>query len=155
MTTIDILIDDTEVKQLLAQLQQRMTSLKPVMAEIGEIVMESVQRNFEEHRSPDGTAWQPVSDRYAKWKRKKGKSPSNILSLKGDLLHSIKPHPGEASVEVATGPHIVYAGIHQFGGRTGRKGGGTMPPRPYMGIRDDDWREIEDAVQDYLSRVTA
>lgn len=151
-SAIAIQVNDAEVRQLLARLAERTSNLRPPMAAIGEIVVESVQRNFEEHRSPDGKTWAPLSDRYARWKStKKGRNLSDILLLNRVLMGSIH-HRAERD-RVAIGTNIVYGAIHQFGGRTGRGHAATMPARPFLGVRDDDWVEIRDVILKHIKKA--
>lgn len=144
--SIDIKIDDTQVRTALQNLRAAISNMRPAMAEIGEIVTESIQRNFEEHRSPDDNSWQAVTPEYAEWKSKKGKNPSDILIFNNILMRSIHPKPENDKVTIGT--NIVYAAIHQFGGSTNR--GGQIPARPFLGVRDGDWPKIQAAIECYL-----
>ncbi|MEM5788998.1 MAG: phage virion morphogenesis protein [Syntrophobacteraceae bacterium] len=116
---IEAKISDGGIQRQLADIQSRLGNLRPAWALIGQIVLESVQRNFRERRAPDGTPWKPVSAAYARAKAKKGHSPDNILVLRNRLLRSINAKPGSDHVEVGT--NVVYAAIHQFGGSINKK----------------------------------
>jgi phage gpG-like protein len=174
--TFTIDIKDEGVKQMLAAISSRLGNLAPAMKLIGEIVTESVQRNFMQHRSPEGAPWKPLSPAYAAWKGgAKGRSADDILILNRILLGSIHPTPAANKVTISTGSNIVYAAIHQFGGPIKRRSGlpvqkvarsgrehfarraanrtFTMPARPYLGVRDEDWTEIKDALTNYLLRI--
>jgi len=178
-------IEDRGVLEKLAAIQARAENMRPVWAEVGQIILESIQRNFQQRRAPDGTPWQPVSAAYARWKSSKGKSPGNILNLNGLLQNSI--HTTVASDSVTIGTNVPYAAIHQFGGeikkkerkstvyfhrneRTGEVGRKfveksksnfaqdvaigehtiTMPKRPFLGARQEDWGRIATALQKYI-----
>ncbi|MBN1627122.1 MAG: phage virion morphogenesis protein, partial [Deltaproteobacteria bacterium] len=78
---IEIKVEDKEVQELLNRLSGRMNDLTPVMTEIGEIVSESVQRNFEEHRAPDGTPWEPLAESTKRQRAKRGRNDDDILIL--------------------------------------------------------------------------
>jgi phage virion morphogenesis protein len=166
---IEFRIDDAEIKQLIEGLSYRLKSMRPAMNLVGEIVVESVQRNFEQRRSPKGDQWKPVSPDYAAWKGRKGYDPGNILILHNILMKSI--HRKATETEVRVGTNIVYAAIHQFGGpikkatrptrstmRNAREHFAArvlsrptiMPARPYLGVRDDDWPKIRAAILNYL-----
>jgi phage virion morphogenesis protein len=117
--------------KLLGELIRRAQDPTPVLAQIGEILLSSVEENFQvggrfsEPGSPIGGSnkWDPVSPAYAKRKRKKGKDPANLLKWTGRLLASIHTETGEDYVAVGT--NAVYAAIHQFGGiltRTSKPG---------------------------------
>lgn len=145
---IDVNIDDKDVQYLLNDLSKRFSNLTPVMKEIGDIVTESVQRNFEEHRSPEGISWEPLAESTKEQKEKKGRNADDILVLHRILMGSI--HPEAYADHVDVGTDIVYAAIHQFGGETGRGHKVKIPARSFLGVRDEDWAEIEDMIVNEL-----
>ncbi|MCE5335252.1 MAG: phage virion morphogenesis protein [Desulfobacteraceae bacterium] len=112
---VELTVNDAEVRELFSRLASRCANPRPALAEIGEIIVESVQRNFEQHRAPVGAAWKPLSATYAKWKEKKGRNVSDILILRRALMGSINRQADDDKVRVGT--NRVYARIHQFGGQ--------------------------------------
>ena len=128
---INVTIQDQGVLEKLTAIQARTENMRPVWANIGQIILESVMRNFREHRAPDGTPWAPVSAAYARWKSKKGYSPGNILILRGRLMQSIHADPDNGSVTIGT--NVVYAAIHQFGGTFGARS--DIATRKVVGAR--------------------
>lgn len=155
MAGATVKIDDREIRGLLSAMLVTLGNLKPAMEEIGEHVVTSILENFGDRSGPDGSPWEPVSDDYAAWKAKKGHSADDILVFSSDLLKSISPKAKATSVEVGTGPYLVYAAIHQFGGRTGRSHASQMPARPYMGVKDTDWPEMQRILLKYLLKKKA
>ncbi len=139
---IKIDVDDSQVRDMLKRLARRMTDMRPVMAEIGEIVVESIQRNFDEQRSPDGAPWKPLTLETLKRKR----HPDRILYETGTLFRSIHPEPGRRSVSIGT--NIIYGAVHQLGYKPR-----NLPARPYLGVRDSDWPEIEAAIRHWLDKA--
>ena len=184
--SLEITVRDSGVRELLGRIMQRLGTLRPAMSLLGEIAVESVQRNFEEHRSPEGTPWQALSARYARWKTtKKGRSAADILILDRTLMGSI--HPEVQDDRVLVGTNVVYSRIHQLGGKieksarrstvyfhqdkkTGKVGNRfvkagksniardvsigahaiQMPARPYLGLREEDWPRMRDALTTYI-----
>lgn len=170
--TLNISVEDRRVRALLEGLLRRSRNLTPAMHEIGEIVRESVMRNFREGRSPDGTPWPPS--------RRALLTGGKTLVDTATLRNSIHVRPGPSSVTVGT--PVEYAAVHQFGARRGsfgehivkvrahmrrsRRTGrtqtvraharrvrlpwGDIPPRPFLGVRREDWGEIHDAMMEYL-----
>lgn len=107
---IFVSIDDSQINKALADLSARMRNLTPVMREIGEIVRTSVERNFAASGRPE--KW-PESQRV---KRKGGQT----LSDTGRLRRSFA-RPGAVKAQkdrVSVGTNVVYAAIHQMGGKT-------------------------------------
>jgi len=163
---ITITANDTEVNKALADLSARMRNLKPVMREIGEIVRTSVERNF-------AAGGRPKWGESARVKREGGQT----LSLTGRLRRSFaRPGAVQAgSDRVAIGTNVVYAAIHQLGGKTGahiirpkkakalfwpgarhpvksvNHPGSVIPARPFLMVQNEDWTEIESVINRYLS----
>lgn len=152
--TITLTVHDEAARRLFRELGERCRNPKPALAAIGDLMVESVQRNFEEKRSPDGAPWAPVSAAYAAWKtRHKGRNADDILVLNRILMGSINRRA--TAREVAVGSNMPYAAVHQFGGRTGRKGTATMPARPFLGVRESDWADIREIVTLFMTRGLA
>jgi len=110
--TMRIDVRDQRVRALLEGLLRRSHDLTPAMREIGEIVRESVMRNFREQRAPDGTAWKPS------WRalREGGKTLIDTATLRNSI--HVRPGPDR----VAVGTPVEYAAVHQFGARRGSFG---------------------------------
>jgi phage virion morphogenesis protein len=139
---IDVKIKDRGVKELLEKLQRRHGNLGPVMKTIGEIVVTSINRNFEEGGRP-------------KWKRLakatiRAKKHAKPLIKEGLLMGSIKRKAYKDRVVI--GPDAFpHAAIHQFGGKAGRGRKTIIPARPYLKVHNEDWAEIKEVLNDYLT----
>lgn len=135
---ITIRVDDSEVKNLLKNLQAKMRDLTPVMKIVGQTIRTSVIKNFEQGGRP------------VKWK------PSARASIKGDktlidtsrLMGSITPRAYSNKAEIGT--NVIYSAIHQFGGKAGRGRKAKIPARPFLMVQEEDWKEIKETVQGYL-----
>jgi phage virion morphogenesis protein len=159
---ITIHADNAEVNRTLAGLSARMGELSPVMRAIGEIVRSSAERNFAASGRPE---W-PESERV---KRKGGQT----LSLTGRLRRSLSVRADKD--RVAVGTNVVYAAIHQLGGKTGphtirpkkakalfwpgarhpvksvNHPGSVIPARPFLMVQNEDWTEIRGVLNRYLA----
>lgn len=102
---IQVKVEDGEIKALLGRFSQRASNLTPVMNTIGQIIRTSVIKNFEEGGRPQ--KWQP-SERA---EREGGQT----LIDSARLRNSIAAKASNNKVEVGT--NVVYAAIHQFGGK--------------------------------------
>jgi len=134
-------INDAFVRRALLKAKERAHDLTALMDEIGGIVVADVQHNFEGGTAPDGTPWKPS-------KRASGKGGKTLLDSTR-LMTSITHDP--SSDQVAIGTNLIYAGIHQAGGKTGRNHSVTMPARPYLGISPGAETEILYAAQVYMA----
>ena len=68
---------------------------------------------------------------------------------RGRLRGSIGYEASPASVSV--GSNLVYARIHQLGGKAGRKHAVTLPPRPYLGFSEEDIKEARAILAEHLA----
>ena len=159
--TINVKIEDREVREMLAKVQARLKDLTPVMKIIGQTIRTSVIKNFEKGGRP------------MPWK------PSARASIKGDktlidttrLMRSITSKGYSDRAEVGT--NVIYAAIHQLGGRTKphiikprnakalkipgigfRKSvkhpGSKIPARPFLLVQNEDWKEIKEELREFI-----
>jgi phage virion morphogenesis protein len=129
----------------LRQLMLKTGSITECLDDIGMSLETSTHRRFEDQQDPQGNAWKEHSEATIAI-RGEG---APILRDKVDLYDSIS-HSVQGS-KVLVGANRVYARIQQLGGEAGRIGARvTIPARPYLGISNDDEREIGAIVQDHL-----
>jgi phage virion morphogenesis protein len=93
---------------------------------------------------PDGNEWPQWSDAYAA-KRHGGHS---LLEGEGLLLGSIGYAVALAGDRVEIGSNMIYAATHQFGDEKR-----NIPARPFLGLSRDDEAELDDAIDNFISRV--
>lgn len=137
--TINVSIDDKEVRNMLTALQNRMGNLTPVMKTIGETVRTSVIRNFEQGGRP--TRWK--SSKRAK--KEDGKTLIDTARLRNSI--TARAYRDRAVV----GTNVIYAAIHHFGGKAGRGRKVNIPARPYLMVQDEDWKTIREHIMKYLA----
>jgi phage virion morphogenesis protein len=164
---ITAMIDDTQVKAMLARIRSNLGDLTPAHKIFASIVRSSIVRNFE------------VGGRPGKWKisgrvKKKGGKTLMVQGLAGGLAGSISEYADRDKAVVGT--NKIYGAVHQFGAKKGsfgevmanvrahlRKGvtvrahtrrmklpWGDIPARPYLAIQDEDWVEMRDALTEYV-----
>lgn len=157
---ITVEITKNEIGQMLGLLMERTGNLTPVMNEIGQIVRNSVIKNFQEGGRP---RWKPHSQatilggilRRHFTKKGRLKEPvsrklrgGKVLIDTGHLMSHIKSKAYPDRAEIGT--NVIYAAIHQFGGKAGRGKKVTIPARPFLMVQPEDWEEIKKATLDYL-----
>jgi phage virion morphogenesis protein len=134
-------------KELLAAMDKlisRAQNLKPVYADIGEMLLLSHQERWDKQQAPDGTPWEPLSAKYLASKRKReSKGSKKILVLDSMLrdLHYQSSHSG-----LQFGTDKVYGATHQFGDATR-----NIPARPFLGISGEDKMAILDILNEWLN----
>lgn len=106
---------------LLRTTAKRVASSPQMLAEAGNILVSSITLNFKkggrykQAGSIEGGTrkWEPVSKRYALYKKSKGKNPLNVLRFSAQLEQSIRYEVRGTMLIVST--NKVYAPSHQLG----------------------------------------
>jgi len=149
---IDIKVVKDEIRPMLVELKKRMGNLRPVMANIGEIALTSIRKNFEQGGRPG--KWPGLKASTIKGRLAQGHWPGKILirhGVSGGLLGSLSYKASPDRVVVSA--NKAYAAIHHFGGKAGRGKKATIPARPFMLVQDEDWAEIKKLAGEYLLKT--
>jgi phage virion morphogenesis protein len=156
--TFSLTLDDAVVDAALARLDDGTATLQPLMDQIGSYLQMTADRRFELETGPDGKAW--LKSQRARLEE------GQTLTDSARLRQSITHHATGEAVEVGT--NVIYAAIHQFGGRIVPKNGRALrfpvpggewvtvaavdiPARPYLGLDNADREEIPALVREYLA----
>ncbi len=151
MTVIRIEINDTAFRATLQRIHARLSNPRPLMAGIANLMLEAVEDNFEQERNPEtGAKWPSLSQSTQDARQKKGSWPGKILQVSGSLASSVSQSYGDDFAAVGT--NKVYAPIHQFGGKAGRKHAATIPARPFLGLSQQARQDIIEAVEGYVTQ---
>ncbi len=150
----DVTLDDEALRKALKRLSEATTDTRPIMASIGEHLINTTRDRFRTQTAPDGTPWAPISEG---WKRRKKRNRGKILTWRGILRGNIAYRA--SADEVLVGSPAVYAATHQFGAKAGDFGAtkngapipfGTIPARPFLGLSTEDTEAISRIVIDAL-----
>jgi phage virion morphogenesis protein len=158
---IKVELKDHGVKDMLARLQERMGNMTSFMKEVGELVRSSVIKNFMKGGRPE--KWKPhalatilggISKK--KFTQRGGLKTGSSRKLAGGkvlidtarLMNSVTSRARNDRVEIGT--NVIYAAIHQLGGKAGRGRKVTIPARPFLAVQDEDWTEIKKTIERYL-----
>jgi len=168
VTGIRIKVDDSAIIAALRRVEQQdgglvVASLKV----IGQAMLKSTRKRFDDQVDPAGHAWKALNPTYAAGKR--GARILQESGMAGGLLGSITAQVTGTTLQIGT--NKVYGAIHQFGGtivpRTypalvfklngrlyfARKV--TIPARPFLGVSEGDRRMIPELVEDVLAAAAA
>jgi phage gpG-like protein len=161
---IVIKLDAAEVQRRLGDMVRHLQDIAPALAEAGETVRTSVERNFIAEGRPQ--KWKPS--------RRAAKTGGQTLSDTGRLRNSFSVEADSRKVSIGTS--VSYAAAHQLGAKIGArvilpvKGkalfwpgarhpvkkvnwpGATIPARPFLVIQDEDWVEIRAAMAEHIMR---
>ncbi len=134
---IKINIDNKDLEILKKQLQKKFDTM-PLMKKIGGLLLDAVEENFEKEGRPE------------KWKKsiRAQLQGGKTLQDTGRLAKSIVLVYDKKKAVVGT--NLVYAAIHQFGGKAGRGLSVNMPARPYLQLTDKEISKIIKAGFNFL-----
>ena len=153
MSGITITLDDTEFSRWLQRTIGSLSNPTDALKEIGEVLTQSTKDRFGTKVGPDGSGWaanSPVTiARKGHGSQLRGKSKAL-----GDLIHY--ELDGTKAVEI--GSNMEYAAVQQFGQPKGASGSwrgapipwGDIPPRPFVGVSQEDEDRITEIMADYL-----
>lgn len=143
---IEIRLDNKKVEEVLLELAQKTSNLRPLMKNIAGIMADSTEENFKEEGRPK---WQDLSEVTKTARRKTGHYPGQILQVSGQLALSITTQYDDESAVI--GSNKVYAAIQQLGGQAGKNKKVTIPARPYLNLDEDDLDIISQNIEKYLN----
>jgi len=148
MAGILLRLDGGEVPKALAALRRLLVDTKPLMEEIGEIIVSQGQESFANQATPGGEPWLPSLRAQIEG--------GQTLADSGQLLASLSDEMEIEADTVAVGSSKVYAAIHQLGGQAGRGHAVKLPARAYLPDEDSlDMAEINAAVEAHFQEAFA
>lgn len=164
MARIVIDVDDHGAIRGVRRLVQRLENPRPAFAEIGSRLVASTIRRLETGRGPGGVPWKK-SERAI---REGGQTLTDSARLRSSITYNVLTD----GVEVGT--NVIYAAIHQLGGRTPPRvirprnkralywpgarhpvrsvnhPGSVIPARPFLGVDAGDEAAIERIIARHL-----
>lgn len=139
-----------------------MADSRPLMRSVAGIMLRAVEDNFEQEGRPK---WRDLTPATKLSRAKEGKWPGKILQRSGRLAASIVR--ASTANQAVVGTNVIYAAIHNFGGRTKphviraknkralafggivvrqvNHPGSDIPARPYLKLTPRDLADIIDA----------
>jgi phage virion morphogenesis protein len=135
-----------QVERRLAQVVGGLKHPAPLMKIVGAVLESSTRVRFRTSISPEGAPWKPSLRVIAHG----GKTLVRKARLRDSITHDAD------DTHAVVGSNLVYARIHQLGGKAGRKSHRvTIPARPYLGVSTSDRIEISAQIERYIERVAA
>lgn len=145
-TRLDVAFDDAGTTRRLNQLLARLDDPKPLFNDIGEYLLQSHDDRWDQQQAPDGSAWKPLSEKYAA--RKERKRPNAGILTYDELLRRLVYQASDSGLELGT--NRIYGATQQFGDPDR-----NIPARPFLGLSGEDETEIAAIVEDYLDQALA
>lgn len=177
-THITIEVDDRALRQAIGELLAQIADPRPALEEIGEVLTQSTKRRFATETDPEGNRWAENSDVTLLRHLERGKGVytkkgnlsakgarriggKKILTDSGDLGDLITWQMAGPKA-LAVGSDRFYAAVQQFGAAKGAFGKttrnapipwGDIPPRPFLGLSDEDGERVVEILRDYLGQA--
>lgn len=152
--------DDRRLRAVIRQYTSLGNNPKPLMEDLAVIGENTTRERFHTQLDPQGARWKPS----LRAQIRGGKT----LTQYGRLGDSISHRSDSKKAEWGT--NVIYAGIHQFGGRIRAKNGGklrfrlasggyasvdevVMPQRAFLGISTNDQADMLDAIEARINGI--
>lgn len=144
---IEIRIDSAKLTAALKRLAAAGRDLSPAMRQAAGIMHDAIEENFEQEGRP---RWKSLAASTLRQRAKEG-STGKILQRSGNLARSITRQSDATSAVVGT--NLIYARIHQLGGKAGRGHKVEIPARPFLKLTDEDEDDIMKSFARFLGRA--
>lgn len=153
---IRIELQAAEAERALTLLLASMDDLTPVMQEVGEFLLASTERRYDEGVSPEGVPWAPKSPvTLARYARGLDAVDTRPLFKSGTMRRTLAYEAGPSST--AIGSNAIQAAVMQFGAAKGTLGPrspwGDIPARPYLGLSEEDHAGVVGIVEEWMARL--
>lgn len=153
-------LKDDEITAAFARLSAALTTMTPVMEDIGELLTRSTKKRFVAGVDPKGNRWPGKSGTTLDIYLARGDraDPRPLFGPSGRLSSEITYAIGLDRQSVEIGSNQIYAAVMQYGAAKGSLGGGApwgnIPARPYMGLSDEDRTNILATLDEWLEQAT-
>ncbi|EEA7822518.1 phage virion morphogenesis protein [Salmonella enterica subsp. enterica] len=111
MSGVTLTLDYRDAMHVLLGMEQQLRHPEPMLDKMGEALLNFHRQRFKDQESPSGEAWQELSRRY---KKRKKRNKDKILVLDGTLRSTLRWQI--RGNELLFGTDRPYGAIHQFGG---------------------------------------
>jgi phage virion morphogenesis protein len=148
--SVTITLDD-EVSPALRVWANGLANMSPVMADIGQYMLNETLQNFAKGRGPDDSIWAPKSPVTVANYRRLGLNPGRPLFKEGALSDSVAMQSGADFAEVFVAA-LPYAAMMQFGGSKSQFPNlwGDIPARPFLGFAQRQQDDIRAILEEWL-----
>lgn len=151
---LSMTVDDEVVRRAITGLVQASINLRQPFEEIGAALVTSTQQRIEDEETPAGDPWPELAEstQQRRVSKRRLRGSEHILRDRGHLYNSITYLA--TATDVAVGTSRKYAALHQLGGTEDMPPGpAAVPARPYLGISEDDEREISEILLEHLAEA--
>jgi len=129
--SFDIELNDHELRRALVKVWGKLSDSRPLMASIAHELLSATKEAFID----EGPGWPLLAPSTLAAREASGHGAHPILRLSNALSRSIVSR--HSKDQAVLGTNLIYAAIHQLGGRAGRHHSVTIPARAYLPIGED------------------
>ena len=154
LIAIDIKFECKDATKALERLKAELKSRTVIMPGIGEYMVNQAKDRISSRKNtaPDGSQWPSLAADTIKAKKKAGKGDKGILVF-SERLHDSIGFQVTSDDTVSIGSSMLYAMIHQRGGKAGKGLKVTIPARPYIGLSAEGKRKLESKVVNWIKAI--
>lgn len=152
---------DIDLRKFQRRLQRLShADMTPLLAGIGQHIVDSTLLRFDFEETPDGEPWQ----KSIRAQLEGGKTLQDRGHLRDSYTYNVISNDA-----VEAGSNLIYSAIHQYGGTIEAKDASAlkfkvgdrwvqkqsieMPARPALGINSDDENDIDELTKDFIERL--
>ena len=128
-------MNSKEVTDTLNRFAKEVGDLKPALRLARRMILNAIDENFETEGESSGEKFKEWSEGYKKWRKKKGRVDSKILSLDGNLRKSMTSRITREELVIGTANE--YAAAQNFGYEPR-----NLPQREFMRLSEDFKTEL-------------
>lgn len=147
--------NDAQVQAAINNLSAALTHMSPVFAEIGEFLLATTGKRFDDTEAPEGSKWAPRSPVTLAHHAREGGSFGPVLHRTGELRRFINVASDDEKVTIGT--NTLHAAVQQWGAAKGSLGPtspwGNIPARPFIGVSETDREGVLNILGGWLERV--
>ncbi|ATG74433.1 hypothetical protein AN401_11685 [Zobellella denitrificans] len=149
---VDTRYEFEAVFRAFAQLQALQRQGRDLMRPIAGVLADRAEDAFADEADPEtGRPWTALSQAHRRRRQRQGYD-GPLLQMKGLLAGSLSTEYGDN--HAVAGSAMIYATIHQFGGKAGMAPGpAAVPARPFLGIGNEGERAIARIIKKALSNA--
>jgi len=143
--SIDYEFNDQRIIDALKRLERAGADMEPAFMDIGESLLNSHRDRWDQQVSPDGEAWEPLSEKY---RARKKKNKDKILVLEGFTRDTLSYNSFNDGLELGTNrteKGFPFPIAHQLGSEKN-----NLPARPFLGLSEADEQMIMDTLEDHF-----
>lgn len=139
---LDYKFETNAIQEKFKQLQAQGKS-EGLTRKIAGVLQQEAEQAFENERSPEGRQWAALNPQYKKQRYAQGYT-ATMLQVSGNLINSLN---------IDYGDDFAMVGVAEAYGQYHQQGTSKMPARPFLGLGDEGFAEIQHILNNAIKRA--